>query len=272
MKIRILLVSLFILVAPACLVAKLKITYGISTHQNKRPYQEDTFDYADVAGGKFFAVYDGHGGAQVSSFLKDNMHTYFLQCLAGKTIQQAFECTFARVEDYALNHYDDGSTAAVAYVDKDNVLHYAWTGDSRVVLECNGKACFATDDHKPDREDEKARIEKAGGVVWFHGVWRVNGLAVSRSIGDKKAKTGKEGQIIAIPEYAQKQLTSDNQFLIVASDGIWDTISNEEAVVMVAQGLQDKKSLDAIAQMLQNEAIAKGSKDNITVCVVEFDW
>jgi protein phosphatase 1L len=265
-------IALYVLALSASLsAAEFKISYDVSTCRNRRSYQEDRFAHANINDGQFFAVYDGHGGDKVSSFLKDNLHTYFQQCL-GDSKKQCFEDAFAKAEDYVLKNYNDGSTAVVAYVDKDNTLHYAWAGDSRAVLECGGKACFFTHDHKPERIDEKARIQKAGGMVYFHGVWRVNGIAVSRSIGDKQEKEYGLDQIIALPEYADIQLTPHNHFMIVASDGLWDEMSNEEAVDMVTKGLQDQQSLKSIAETLQNTAIKKGSRDNITVCVVKFDW
>jgi len=269
MKTKIVL-CLLTLSAPL-LAAELKISYGYAAHQNKRPYQEDRFTHTIINGGQFFGVYDGHGGNKVSSFLKDNLHTYFQECL-GKSRKQRFEYAFAKAEEYALTNYNEGSTALVAYVDMDNVLHYAWVGDSRALLENNGTVQFATQDHKPERADEKDRIEKAGGQIYFYGVWRVNGLAVSRSIGDRKMKDAGQGQIIAVPEYEQMQLSENNHFMIMASDGLWDKVSNEEAVEMVTQALQNKKPLNDIAQDLQNAAIEKGSRDNITVCVIKFDW
>ncbi|HLW72610.1 MAG TPA: PP2C family protein-serine/threonine phosphatase [Candidatus Babeliales bacterium] len=251
---------------------EMKVVYGLSTHQNKRSYQEDRSDQADINGGKFFAVYDGHGGANVSSFLKSNLHTYFTECLAGKPdVKQAFECAFLKAENYALSNYEDGSTAVVTFIDKNNVLHCAWVGDSRAVLESNGRVGFATQDHKPDRYDERKRIENAGGEISVWGVWRVNGLAVSRSIGDKPLKDDAKGQIIAVPECVEIPLTADNHFLILASDGLWDVIKNEDAVAMVTKELAKNSSLDKIAQALQNDAIAKGSGDNITVCVIKLN-
>ncbi len=269
-KIRIITAVFFVLSFFISSAAELNITHGVVQCLNKRPYQEDTFVGANVVGGKFFAVYDGHNGNKTSSFLKENLHAYFQECLV-ENRKQCFEDSFAKAEKYALENYADGSTAVVAYIDSNKVLHYAWSGDSRAVLECNGKACFATDDHKPNRSDETRRIEQAGGTLCFYGVWRINGLAVSRSIGDKKMKTCGEGQIIAVPEYAQKQLNADNHFLIIASDGLWDVVSSEDAVAIAQKGFDDQKSVDDIAQELQNAAIKEGSKDNITVCVVKFD-
>lgn len=269
MKTKIALVSLFGLVAPLSL-AHVKIEYGISTYQNRRPYQEDRFAHAIVDNGEFFGVYDGHGGDKVSSLLKDNLHTYFAQ--AKGSLEQKFQHAFGQADYISQNSWSDGSTAVAVYIDKNNVMHCAWAGDSRAVLECGGKVCFATQDHKPDRVDEKQRIELAGGEIVHHGVWRVNGLAVSRSIGDVECKRQGVGQIIADPEYAQMQLKPDSHFLIIASDGVWDVIESKEAVEMVSRELRNGLSLDDLAKTLQDAAIKKGSGDNITVCVAQFDW
>src|SRR5204863_7013389 len=144
--------------------------------------------------------------------------------------------------------------------DNKNILHVAWVGDSRLVVERNEKVGFATQDHKPDRLDEKKRIENAGGKVVMHGVPRVNGLAVSRSIGDRKLKNnGHSKCIIAIPEYIQYQLTSDNLFAIIASDGFWDVISNEEVVQLVINITNESSDDSEIVHKLKNEAIRRGS-------------
>ena len=267
------LLSLLLVVSAPLNMAGVNVTYGMSTHQNNRPYQEDRFACVGIDEGKFFGVYDGHGGDKVSSFLKNNLHTYFSQSLVGHiALANAFEYAFLKAETYVLDNYNDGSTALATYIDKNNMMACAWVGDTRAVLENNGKVQFFTNDHKPDSEDEKARIEKTGGKVEWYGVWRVNGLAVSRSIGDVSCKLGAEGQIIAVPEYAAIQLSADNHFLILASDGLWDVMSNEQAVEMVTVALHNKISLNNIAQELQNAAIKKGSGDNITVCVIKFDW
>lgn len=64
------------------------------------------------------------------------------------------------------------------------MMHVAWVGDSQAVLVRKGKAESVVDPHKPKRPDEEARINQQGGIVLFHGMWRVNGqLAVSRAIG-----------------------------------------------------------------------------------------
>jgi protein phosphatase 1L len=286
MNIKIIIACLCAFIAPLSM-AHVKISYGVSEHQNRRPYQEDRFA---VYKRKFFGVYDGHGGDKTSSFLQKKLHIYFAQ--AQGNVEEKFKRAFEEADYVSQNSWQDGSTAVVIYIDKNNVLHCAWAGDSRAVVEGNGKVALATNDHKPDREDEKKRIEKAGGNVVMHGVWRVNGLAVSRSIGDIACKLQGIGQIIATPEYAHMQLTKDNHFAIIASDGLWDVMTNEEAVTVLnmienewrnkeplgvldqlSQDLwRDKKSLDNIAYVLRTIAINRGSGDNITICVIQFDW
>ena len=134
----------------------------------------------------------------------------------------------------------------------------------------NGSIDLVNEDHKPDSPKELDRIKKAGGTIQQQGVWRINGLAISRSIGDKPLKEMGKGQIIAIPEYTQMQLSPDNHFLIMASDGLWDVVDSQEAIDMVKNKLSARSNLNAITRDLQNEAIARGSQDNITVCVVTF--
>jgi len=269
MKVRIVLLPL--LFTAVITFAGVKINYGVSTHQNRRPYQEDRFMHVAGNAGQFFGIYDGHGGAHVSELLTQKLHRYFAQ--AKGSIQQKFERAFEKADYEAQNQYPhEGSTALTIIVDKNDKAYFAWAGDTRAVLEDNGAVGFFTADHKPDRKDEKERIERAGGKIKMYGVWRVNGLAVSRSIGDASCKQEGVGQIIATPEYKALQLKENNHFLVMASDGLWDVMENEEVVAMVSAALRNNKSLNDIAQMLQNEAIKRGSGDNITVCVMQFDW
>ncbi len=247
-------------------IEPIKINYGIATAQNKRPYQEDRFTHVKINDGEFFGVYDGHLGDKASSHLQENLHTYFTECLINKTPQEAFKCAFLKAENYALKNFDDGSTVVVAYIDKNNLLHFAWAGDSRAVLEKNGIVDFATQDHKPSNKDELNRIILAGGK---EEVWRR--IEVSRSIGNRRLKNALKDQSIALPEYAEIKLTDDNHFLIMASDGLWDAMTSQEAIDFVKEKLKKSSDLNNIALALQNEAIRKGSQDNITVCIIAFN-
>lgn len=85
-------------------------------------------------------------------------------------------------------------------------------------------------DHKPNSDEERKRIEQLGGVVVWAGTWRVGGvLAVSRAFGDRLLKK----YVIPEPYTQEEHLTSNDELIIMASDGLWDVIKNQEAVTIV---------------------------------------
>ncbi|KAE8735917.1 putative protein phosphatase 2C 59 [Hibiscus syriacus] len=156
---------------------------------------------------------------------------------------------------------DAGSTASTAILVGDRLL-VANVGDSRAVICRGGNAIAVSRDHKPDQSDERQRIENAGGFVMWAGTWRVGGvLAVSRAFGDRHLKQ----YVVADPEIQEEKVDSSLEFLILASDGLWDVVSNEEAVAIV-KPIQDPEQ--AAKQLIQ--ASQRGSADNITCLVVRF--
>ncbi|CAL4895206.1 unnamed protein product [Urochloa decumbens] len=178
-----------------------------------------------------------------------------------------------------------GSTAVVAVICSSHII-VANCGDSRAVL-CRGKQPLALSvDHKPNREDEYARIEAQGGKVIQWNGYRVLGvLAMSRSIGDRYLKP----YIIPVPEVTIVARAKDDECLILASDGLWDVMTNEEVCDAARKRilLWHKKNADAsssaqrsgespdqaaqaAAEYLSKLALQKGSKDNITVVVVDL--
>ncbi|KAF2304302.1 hypothetical protein GH714_029617 [Hevea brasiliensis] len=118
-----------------------------------------------------------------------------------------------------------GSTAVVAIICSSHII-VANCGDSRAVLYRGKEPMALSVDHKPNREDEYARIEAAGGKVIQWNGHRVFGvLAMSRSIGDRYLKPW----IIPEPEVMFVPRAKDDECLILASDGLWNVMSNEEA-------------------------------------------
>ena len=117
-----------------------------------------------------------------------------------------------------------GSTGCLAVVRKEgnhSVLYIANVGDSRAVLKRSDKAERLSIDHKADNPDEVARIKKSGGIVLDNRVGGV--LAVTRAFGDHSLK--KSG-LIATPYVAKITLKPFDRFLVIASDGIWDELSD----------------------------------------------
>ena len=115
-------------------------------------------------------------------------------------------------------------------------------GDSRSVLSRGGEAVALSFDHKPENEEEKNRIEKAGSTI-VEG--RVDGnLNLSRSLGDLKYKINKnlkpdEQPITSNPDVKVFELSSEqDHFIIMGCDGIWETKSNEEMVEYIEDKLK----------------------------------
>lgn len=277
----------------------------------------------------FFGVYDGHGGAQVANYCQERIHLALVDKLRGlkdglkrivvndcqKQWEIAFNDCFLKVDDEiggkisredfgstskAISGESNlssiatsdpvapetvGSTAVVSVICSSHII-VANCGDSRAVL-CRGKQAMPLSvDHKPNREDEYARIEAAGGKVIQWNGYRVFGvLAMSRSIGDRYLKPW----IIPEPEVRIISRTKEDECLVLASDGLWDVLSNEEVCEVarrrlllwhkkngaaasdpVQRGIGADAASQAAAEYLSKLALQRGSKDNITVIVIDL--
>ncbi|KAM3361038.1 putative protein phosphatase 2C 11 [Capsicum galapagoense] len=249
-----------------------KFSYGYATFKGKRASMEDYYEtsISEVDGQMvaFFGVFDGHGGSRTAEYLKNNLfknlssHPDFIKDTKS-AIVEAFKQTDADyLNEEKGQQKDAGSTASTAVLLGDRLL-VANVGDSRVVACRDGSAIPLSIDHKPDRSDERERIEQAGGFIIWAGTWRVGGvLAVSRAFGDKMLKP----YVVADPEIQEEEIDGVD-FLIIASDGLWNVLSNKEAVTIV----QDIKDAEAASRKLIEEAYSRGSSDNITCVVVRFE-
>ncbi len=146
-------------------------------------------------------------------------------------------------------------------------------GDSQAVLVKNGKPLDIMIPHKPEREEERKRIEDLGGFVAYVDTWRVNGtLAVSRAIGDPEHKP----YISSEPDVTEITLDSDDDFLILACDGLWDQLTPEEATTLVYQYICENETentqeiAENVASYLSKIAKEEGSSDNITTIILFF--
>ncbi|KAH6789128.1 Protein phosphatase 2C family protein [Perilla frutescens var. frutescens] len=249
-----------------------RISYGYSSFKGKRSSMEDYYEIGiSEVGGQMvalFGVYDGHGGFKTAEYLKKNLFSNLkshpdLIKDTKLAIVEAFKQTDTEYLNEEKGHQKDaGSTASTAVLVRDKIF-VANVGDSRVVASRAGSAIPLSIDHKPDRSDERERIEKAGGFIVWAGTWRVGGvLAVSRAFGDKLLRP----YVVAEPEIQEEEIDGVD-FLIIASDGLWNVLSNKDAVNIV----QDIKDAEAASRKLVEEAYGKGSSDNITCLVVRFE-
>ncbi|CAJ0587534.1 unnamed protein product, partial [Mesorhabditis spiculigera] len=172
---------------------------------------------------------------------------------------------------------DSGATACVALVNPKRVI-VANIGDTRAVVSLGGIGVDLSVDHKPEDELERARIERAGAHVTEEG--RVNGgLNLSRAFGDFFYKRNSnlplgEQAISALPEIQVHDRTPDDEFLVVACDGIWNSKTSQEVVDFVKEGLAAKLTDKEIVEALCNECLAPNTSgdgtgcDNMTVILV----
>ncbi|XP_070761468.1 protein phosphatase, Mg2+/Mn2+ dependent, 1Lb isoform X2 [Enoplosus armatus] len=181
--------------------------------------------------------------------------------------QQILTLDREMLDKLSATYNEAGTTCLVALL-SDKELTVANVGDSRGVLcDKDGNAIPLSHDHKPYQLKERKRIKKAGGFISFNGSWRVQGiLAMSRSLGDYPLKN--LNVVIPDPDIMSFDLNKlQPEFMILASDGLWDTFSNEEAVRFIRERL-DEPHFGAKSIVLQS--FYRGCPDNITVMVVKF--
>lgn len=161
-----------------------------------------------------------------------------------------------------------GCTAVVALLKARKHLYIANAGDSRAVLSRRGTAIALSEDHKPAQERERTRIVAAGGFLSeIGGVCRVNGnLNLSRAIGDLKYKQNDTlpaaDQIItAEPDICHIELTDEDEFFVLACDGVWDVMENQEVCDFVRQRLQAGHGPKDVACELLDACLASNPRD-----------
>ncbi|KAF7946782.1 hypothetical protein EAE96_009764 [Botrytis aclada] len=275
-----------------------RLLYGVSSMQGWRISMEDAhatiLDLQNTKGQElkpapidsrlsFFGVYDGHGGDRVALFAGENIHQIIAKQEAFQKgdIEQALKDGFLATDRAILMdpRYEEevsGCTASVGIISYKKI-YVGNAGDSRSVLGVKGRAKPLSFDHKPQNEGEKARINAAGGFVDFG---RVNGnLALSRAIGDfefkKSAELSPEQQIVtAFPDVTVHDITDDDEFLVVACDGIWDCQSSQAVIEFVRRGIVAKQDLSKICENMMDNCLASNSEtggvgcDNMTMIVI----
>lgn len=261
---------------------------GSSCMQGWRIHMEDSHTHIlslpDDPGTAFFAVYDGHGGANIAQYAGKHLHKFVTRRSEyGEDVKRALQRGFLDVDDAMLNDESlkeqmAGSTA-VAVVVKDDRLYCANAGDSRAIACVGGKLDVLSFDHKPNNATELERIKRAGGYVEYN---RVNGyLALSRALGDFSLKRNsdklpEEQVVTAYPDVEERKVTEDWDFMVIACDGIWDVLPSQSVLEFVqteiAQGIYPQN----ICENLMTRCLAPDCQmggiggDNMTVIIVCF--
>ncbi|KAJ7556044.1 hypothetical protein O6H91_05G066200 [Diphasiastrum complanatum] len=214
--------------------------YGVATRRGNRNDQlEDAHtiltDFMGDSEQAFFGVFDGHGGCHAAQFastnlaenIKNEIHASSSQHKEAH-LQMAVRAGYLSTDTAFLEKRACSGASCVTAMIRNSSLLVANAGDCRAVISQCGTAVALTEDHRLSREDERIRIESLGGYVdCYSGIWRLQGaLAVSRGIGDLHMKQW----VSAEPEIRTIEITTGFEILILASDGLWDKVTNQEAV------------------------------------------
>ncbi|XP_022775606.1 probable protein phosphatase 2C 14 [Durio zibethinus] len=220
---------------------------GVFSVKGKKKFMEDTHKIVSCLHGNsnkaFFGVYDGHGGKKAAEFVAENLHNNIFEmlknCEGNKEKEEAVKAGYLKTDEEFLKQDIVSGTCCVTALIEGKEIVVSNLGDCRAVLCKGGVAEALTTDHKAEQVDERKRIENKGGYIEFHrGAWRVHGiLSVSRSIGDAHLKDW----VLAEPETKIFQLTPDMEFLVLASDGLWQEVSGQEVVDIVTRLLVGKR-------------------------------
>jgi serine/threonine protein phosphatase PrpC len=231
----------------------------------------------DLCAINFYAIYDGHGGSDISDYLQQHFYKYFINIknkypLPEKNINDICTTVNNDLKKYKKKEsYISGSTCiSIIHYKKiinnkiiDN-LQILNIGDCRAVICSNNIAIPLTKDHKPDWPEEYNRICKLKDFKKYlyndNGIWRIVDLSVSRSFGDLNAIP----YVSHLPDIYNYSLTDNDKFIIIACDGLWDVMSNSEVVNFILNNYNNKD----ISKLLTDYAIKNGSEDNITVIII----
>jgi len=278
----------------------------------------DLYDLGFLSG-----ICDGHGGTNCVDYISQRLPTALHSCyvsqvqrlkngVASLTVAQEESLIVAAIRDaFGVTDEEfmqaaraeslrDGSTALLVLLahgfeakpTQSSItgirggvakLFVANCGDCRAIVVRGRKARALSEDHKPERRDETARIQKAGGIViqdqstGIHRVARKKGehrlfLSTSRAFGDLELKEPRP-LVIAEPEVVVHTLEPEDWAVVLGCDGVWGVLSDQDVADAVWQvmAFQGGSPVDA-AREVASRAEAKGSTDNVTVLVMRLGW
>jgi len=235
----------------------------------------------------FFGIFDGHSGSACSKYVAEKLplNVDGLDDLSNE--EELTRIVMKTDQDFLdadqFRNKDDGSAGifTVASFDESTQTYKlinANIGDSRTVLSRKTGDSFlaipCTFDHKPTNEQERKRIEAAGGTVQLS---RVDGqLALSRAFGDRMLKyptnlPPEERKVTSKPDFILVDATKDD-FLFLACDGIYegDVFTRESVIKWVSEKLTETDDVAFICAQVLDECLKRGSRDNMSAMIIQF--
>jgi protein phosphatase PTC1 len=226
----------------------------------------------------YFGLFDGHSGKEVGIYLMENLHKILYQKLKEKNdidkidilkniVINSFEQIDTEINNKNYKN-ETGSTGTVLLLLKDpssptgKSLLCANVGDSKAYLITKEEMILITKDHKCNDQNEVKRIRDSGGVVFRERVFGT--LMLTRSFGDKEMK--KYG-VLATPDIFVKNIEIGDWFVVMASDGVWDVVEENEIFKMAQSGI----SSNDFSKKIVNLAKERDTHDNISCIVVKLN-
>jgi len=268
------------------------LKFAASSMQGWRVEMEDqhtiTLSIPELTDHALVAVFDGHGGMHAAQYAASNILATLVECDEFKQyckskqiglLENAMTSCFMHLDvklrqSSEVSSGDRSGCTALAAVITPTHITVASSGDSRVVLGTGSTVVAMSQDHKPDNPLEKRRIERAGGCV---SMKRVDGdLAVSRALGDFQYKERSdlkesEQKVSPEPEVRSHVRMRADLVLILACDGIWDVMNNNDALEVFKQcAAEGESNLGLCCEELLDQCLFKGSRDNMSVVAVAF--
>ena len=214
-----------------------------------------------------FAIFDGHGGKLVSDYLYNNYEKTLISILEKNNynIENSIKESFKEIDnnlEKKPNTKTIGSTATIILID-NNILYCANVGDSESYYISKDKIIKLTNLHNCKNKNEVERVKNSKGLIFGNRVFGM--LNLTRSIGDFDFKI--YGVINEPFIYKVNLIENYSKYVILGSDGVWDVINDSDLI-------QIEKKYGSLCKNFCNkiveEAINKGSQDNISCIVIKF--
>jgi len=212
-----------------------------------------------------FAIFDGHGGNEVSQFLSLNIESILIKYItqSNYNIKESINKTFLELDNLlkSQNKFQKiGSTATLILID-NNIIYCANIGDTTCYYIYNNNINKLSKDHNIKNEKEIVRIKKSNGLIFNNRLYGV--LNITRSFGDFDLK---ENGLVCIPSISRVSIDMESKYIVIASDGVWDAIKDKDLMEICKK---EKKS-ENIAKKLIEQSLYRFSKDNVTTIVIQL--
>jgi serine/threonine protein phosphatase PrpC len=234
---------------------------GYSETIGLRPSMEDSLIIRESDRPKtpsLYAVIDGHGGYRSSAIAASLIPSLF-ERLETKSIGEIPNLLKQVNEQLSKMRVSDGATVVLALV-APSLVGVAHLGDARaLIVKRSGEVAPLTFDHKPTERSELDVLKNARAFVQSGRL--SSHLAVSRAIGDFQV----DG-VFRTPDVITYEIQPEDFRLVLACDGVFDVIENEEVATMVAECEDFHKA----AARVKNAAVVRGTLDNVSVIVVDI--